>query len=203
MDIERRAFPLEFRAAQDTGNTIIGHAAVFNTITDLGPFKERIAPGAFTETIQNDDIRALFNHDPNIVLGRNKAGTLKLSEDDKGLAVEIDLPDTSYANDLKVSIQRGDINQMSFAFMVLEDSWDLVDGEEVRTLLKVQLFDVSLVTYPAYPQTDASIRSVYENHCKQRGINRDAIKPEQEQQGLNHGQVPIDILRLKLNLISK
>ncbi|HHW13481.1 MAG TPA: hypothetical protein GXX28_00935, partial [Firmicutes bacterium] len=85
--IERRAFPLEVREVAAEKRTIVGHAAVFDTITDLGWFQERVARGAFAESIRVDDVRALFNHDPNIVLGRNKAGTLRLSEDETGLAV--------------------------------------------------------------------------------------------------------------------
>lgn len=197
--IERRAFPLEVREVNNEKKTIVGHAAVFDTITDLGWFKERVSKGAFAESIKQDDIRALFNHDPNIVLGRNKAGTLRLSEDDKGLAVEIDLPDTTAANDLRISMERGDINQMSFGFEVIDASWDTVDGEEVRTLKRVKLWDISPVTFPAYPTTDASVREIW----LQRGENRDAIDPERGRQGPEDRQVPINILRWRLELKAK
>ncbi len=126
---------------------------------------ERIIPGAFNDSIAADDVRALFNHEPNMVLGRNRAGTLRMVEDSHGLSVEIDMPDTSYARDLLVSMRRGDVSQMSFAFTIPKggQSWQKnEDGSNTRTLSKVQLFDVSPVTYPAYPQTDCAVRSLQE-----------------------------------------
>ncbi len=159
--LERRTFAIEVRAAEGKARQVTGHAAVFNITTDIGGwFKERVLPGAFKESIGQDDIRALFNHDPNIVLGRNKAGTLRLSEDEVGLAIEIDLPDTQAARDLAISMERGDVTQMSFGFEVLDASWDTIDGEDVRVLKRVKLWDVSPVTYPAYEDTDASVRSL-------------------------------------------
>lgn len=162
---ERRTVTLdsiEVRAADgDKPPKIMGHAAVFNMPADIGGFREQIAPGAFTEAIGRDDVRALFNHDPNFVLGRNKSGTLRMSEDAKGLAIEIDPPDTQWARDLTVSIQRGDISQMSFGFCAEAQTWEeAADGTITRTLNKVQLFDVSPVTYPAYAQTDVAVRAL-------------------------------------------
>jgi len=163
-NIERRTYAVpEFRVDQgdDMPPKISGHAAVFDQLSeDLGGFRERIAAGAFANTLQNADVRALFNHDPNFVLGRNKAGTLRLKEDITGLAIEIDPPDTQVARDLMISMQRGDISQMSFGFRTKNDKWDKVDGKWVRTLLDVELFDVSPVTYPAYTQTDVAVRSL-------------------------------------------
>lgn len=167
-DLERRILKvdrLEVRAATaDKPPVIAGHAAVFNSPADIaGNFREQIQPGAFRDSIGTDDIRALFNHDPNIVLGRNKARTLRLAEDDQGLAIEIDPPDTQWARDLMVSIARGDISQMSFGFCALEETWDYAeDGSATRTLKKVQLYDVSPVTYPAYDDTDVAVRSFNE-----------------------------------------
>lgn len=163
--LERRSFSVtELRAKAGAGLTIVGHAAVFNELSDdLGGFREKIRSGAFADTILIDDIRSLWNHDPNYPLGRNKAGTLSLREDDKGLAIENQLPDTQFARDLMHSIERGDVNQMSFGFLVPPkgDDWRFEDRGVVRELLKVQLFDVSPVTFPAYPQTDVSARAVY------------------------------------------
>lgn len=160
---EQRRFELtELRAAtEDNVRKIVGHAAVFDIEGDGGWFRERIAPGAFAETIERDDIRALFNHDPNIVLGRNKAGTLRLREDDRGLWIEILPPDTQAARDLMISIERGDVSQQSFGFVTLDDAWerDLDGGKDLRVLKKVRLFDVSPVTFPFYGDTDVALRS--------------------------------------------
>lgn len=143
-----------------------GYAAVFDSWSnDLGGFRERIAPGAFAKTLQEADVRGLLNHDPNYVLGRTKAETLELSEDGKGLRFSVTPPDTQWAKDLLVSIQRGDINQMSFGFRTIKDTWGkgITDenGRAVRerTLLEVALFDVSVVTFPAYPATEAGLRA--------------------------------------------
>lgn len=147
-------------AAADGVRPIAGHAAVFNSDTVIaGLFVERIAPGAFTKAIGRDDVRALFNHDDNFVLGRTTAGTLRLSEDDRGLAYEADPPDTTWARDLVVSIDRGDINQSSFGFLPVRQEWDESGDLPIRTILEVQLFDVSPVTFPAYDDTDVGVRA--------------------------------------------
>ncbi len=164
--LERRiALVGEFRVTAVDGVTKIGgHAAKFDSLSeDLGGFRERIAPGAFANTIKTGDIRALFNHDSNIVLGRNKSGTLRLSEDSAGLAFEVDAPQTQLVRDMVLApIERGDVSQCSFGFVTLNDKWAKMDGEWVRTLLEVDLFDVSPVTYPAYPSTDVAVRSLQE-----------------------------------------
>lgn len=163
---ERRVVPAGelrvIRAAGDGPTKIGGHAAKFDSLSeDLGGFRERIAPGAFAQTIKTGDIRALWNHDSNIVLGRNKAGTLRLSEDSAGLLWEADAPQTQLVRDMVLApIERGDVSQCSFGFVTLNDKWAKMDGEWVRTLLECELFDVSPVTYPAYPSTDVAVRSL-------------------------------------------
>lgn len=163
MKPERRTLQSEFRIEQreDGKKLIRGHAAVFNSETDLGWFRERIAPGAFTESIGKDDVRALFNHDSNHILGRNTAGTLTMREDERGLYVEIAPPDTQVGRDLVTSIERGDISQMSFGFQTIKDSWETEENaaKDLRTLEKVKLWDVSPVTFPAYQETDVAVRS--------------------------------------------
>lgn len=165
-DFERRTFALDgIEVRKADGKPVIrGHAAVFNQLSeDLGGFREQIAPGAFTEAIAGDDVRALWNHNPDIVLGRNLAKTLRLAEDTRGLAIEIDPPDTQWGRDLVVSMERGDITQMSFGFSVRPNgqNWGKDDeGRAIRTLTKVRLYDVSPVTYPAYTQTDVAVRSL-------------------------------------------
>lgn len=168
MQIERRAFALdgvELRAADGGGQILRGHAAVFNLLSDdLGGFREKISPGAFVKAIAEDDVRALFNHDRNFVLGRSKSGTLRMREDGQGLAVEIDLPDNQTIRDLVLGpIKRGDVSQMSFGFRVAPggQAWAKDDeGRAIRTLTSLRLFDVSAVTYPAYPDTDVAVREL-------------------------------------------
>lgn len=157
---------------RDSGNgedfTLTGHAAVFDRWSeDLSvfgeTFRERLAEGAFSEVLKGKpDVRLLFNHD-GMALARTKSGTLELSEDSEGLRVWAQLAPTTYARDLRMAMQRGDIDQMSFAFTVAEDEWreDHDEGIVERTITRIgDLFDVSVVTYPAYPDTDAAIREM-------------------------------------------
>ncbi len=164
-------FSVEQREEGD-GRTIVGHAAVFNQVDGPEWFREQIEPGAFAESIKDDDVRALLNHDPNILLGRNTAGTLRLSEDKVGLRMEIDVPHTTAGSDLIESIQRGDISQASFAFQAVDASWDTVDGEEIRTIKRAKLFDVSPVTYPFYEATDITVRKVAWDRKREETENR-------------------------------
>lgn len=164
--IERRnVTATELRAIEGENGLrhIVGYAAVFNRMSeDLGWFKEKIEPGAFKDSIGSDDVRALWNHDSNFVLGRNKSGTLSLAEDDRGLKIDIIPPDAQWARDLMTSIERGDVDQMSFGFRTISDRWEMIDEVEVRTLVKVKLFDVSAVAFPAYPDTEVGLRSLEE-----------------------------------------
>jgi uncharacterized protein len=148
--------------------TLRGYAAVFDTETDIaGYWREKLARGAFADAISkaSADVHALFNHDANLVLGRMKAGTLRLAEDERGLTVEIDPPDTQDARDLIAKIRRGDIDQMSFAFTMRGGTqiWDDSQTPPLRTIEKVgELFDVSVVTRGAYPTTEIGVRSLEE-----------------------------------------
>jgi len=158
-DMERRSFSVTgFRVETRGGKPVIeGHAAVFGQRAEIAGFTEEVAAGAFRDSIGADDIRALFNHDSNFVLGRNRSGTLELREDGRGLFTRIHPPDAQWARDMLVSIERGDITQMSFGFRTIEDAWSQPNGMPHRTLKRVQLFDVSPVTFPAYPQTDVTV----------------------------------------------
>jgi uncharacterized protein len=140
---------------------ISGYAAVFNSKTSIGDFfEEVVAPGAFARTIsENGDIRALFNHNWDHVLGRTKNGTLKVEEDNRGLKFEVELPNTSLARDLAESLRRGDINQCSFGFFATNDTWDYAVEPAVRTLNEVELYEISVVSIPAYEDTEVSLRS--------------------------------------------
>lgn len=161
--MEHRYFPIEIRAegTADQPSTLNGYAAVFGELSQVlyGMFREKIDRGAFAASL-GGDIRALWNHDTNFPLGRTKAGTLALAEDAHGLRVEINPPDTQAGRDALESIRRGDVDQMSFGFDVLEDTWDQDEsGMIIRTLRKVQLYEVSPVVFPAYPQTSISART--------------------------------------------
>ncbi|HYM24435.1 MAG TPA: HK97 family phage prohead protease, partial [Vicinamibacterales bacterium] len=166
--LERRTFAgtVTLRDA-DKKPQLQGYAAVFNQETVIGSwFREVIAPGAFADAIVNDDVRGLFNHNENKVLGRNKSGTLQLSEDETGLKYVIDPPDTQDGRDVVTLVQRGDIDGSSFAFTVPDDG-DEWNHDEVklgklplRIIKKVSLYDVSPVTYPAYPQTAGLLQTV-------------------------------------------
>ncbi len=154
--MEKRLFKMETRMDEvENGLKVVGHASVYNRLSEnLGGFKEIIAPGAFDDVL-GDDVRALINHDSNLILARTTSGTLELSTDETGLKYEFTIPETSYGKDLAVSMERGDISQSSFAFTVDDDTWETVNGEDVRTITKVKrLYDVSPVTYPAYPDAN-------------------------------------------------
>lgn len=164
MDMEIRAIPAEFRIhqAENEPTKIIGYAARFNELSEeMWGMREKIAPGAFKEAIGKSDVRALWNHDPNYVLGRTKNGTLQIREDEQGLFYEVTPPDAQWARDLVESIKRGDVDQSSFAFTVEAQEWDERSDPITRTIVKVrELFDVSPVTYPAYPTATSGVRSL-------------------------------------------
>ena len=165
MKPERRFFNVELRAEGDESPKIVGYAAKYDApSSDLGGFTEVIRKGAFSRAVKEDDVRALFNHDANFILGRTKSGTLSLADDDTGLRIEVDPPDTQWSRDLMESIKRGDVDQMSFAFAAVKDRWtEETNGDTytvLRELLEVKLYDVSPVTYPAYQDTEVSVRDL-------------------------------------------
>lgn len=143
------------------GDRLSGHAAVFGRLARLPHSYEGVGRSAFQEVIDTDDVRALVNHNPDNLLARVGAGTMKLSTDDSGLYFEIPkLPNTTYANNLRESIERGDLNGMSFGFIPGKVAMSKApDGLQVRTHTGVKrLLDVSPVTYPAYEGTDLVLR---------------------------------------------
>jgi len=163
MAIERRS-AIELRAVGDAKSPrLVGYAAIFNSPSqDLGGFTEIVLPGAFTRTLKTDrDPLALVQHMPQLVLGRRSAGTLKLTEDSKGLAFEIDVPDTTAARDLLVSVERGDVRGASFAFTTPAggDRWEVRGDKVVRELTDVDLHEVTITAAPAYLDTSVARRS--------------------------------------------
>lgn len=171
---------IEVRAANADGSIPFkGHAALFNKRYSVyGMWLEEFAPGAFAKAIQENDVRALINHNPSLVLARSKSGTLRLSEDTRGLLVEADMGPTTYAQDLAVSMGRGDVNQMSHAFRSVVETWDESGKIPVRTITSAMLFDVSVVTYPMNEGTDAALRAVQFDSML-RALALDELEAEQ------------------------
>lgn len=162
-DIEKRGGSLgvEIRAESDK-RTLAGYAVVWNSDTTIGDyFVERVAPGAFTKAIRGD-VLALVNHDSGRVLGRTKSGTLRLSEDDRGLKVEIDVPNTTDGNDLWELVERGDVSGMSFGFRATKQEWDDTGDLPHRTIIEAELFEVTATPIPAYDSTSLGKRSLDE-----------------------------------------
>ncbi|SFL93967.1 HK97 family phage prohead protease [Halanaerobium salsuginis] len=172
MDKEIRVMKTNFEVKNGEENEktkVVGYAALFDDPADenMG-FIEKISPGAFDKALKKSDTRALINHNPEKILGRVKSGTLKLKEDSKGLYYEVDPPETTYAQDLMKSMDRGDIDQSSFGFTVSVEKWDDSGDVPVRTIVEVdELFDVSPVTYPWYENTESGLKNrekVFEEH---------------------------------------
>jgi HK97 family phage prohead protease len=205
MDTERRTHTVEMRVKDASigkkSSTMEGYAANFNSLSqDLGGFREVLMPGCFKNALATSDVRALFNHDPNLILGRNVSGTCRLSEDEKGLRFEVDPPETSYSKDLQISMHRGDINQCSFGFRVADggDSWAKdTDGVWIRSITDVaQLFDVSPVTYPAYISTSCVVRSMLE---KEKNAEAEELRSKAEAEE-NERKLEAETRRLRLEI---
>lgn len=150
---------IELRETDDGKTILSGKALVYNELSeDLWGMREKFAPGAFASSLSGDDtddVRALAHHDRQLVIGRQSAGTLTLDDRSDALYFEIEMPDTTYANDLVESIRRGDITGMSFGFRAIEDVWDRdIDSDTaIRTVTKARLREISPVAWPAYPQS--------------------------------------------------
>lgn len=191
--MERRFFqiPVTVEKRADGSTGITGYAAVFHRDGDDGTefalwddLIEQIAPEAFTRALkESHDVRALFNHDPSHVLGRSKAGTLRLSVDQRGLKYDIDMPDTATGKDVATSIQRGDITGSSFGFIPKAVEWKRDDNRkvDVRIIKDVDLLDVGPVTFPAYESTTTGLRSLdYEFVKRSRDEWRKKLEKDRE-----------------------
>jgi HK97 family phage prohead protease len=161
---EYRYFPGEVRVTSGDTPQIVGEAIVFNSNSEeIMGFTEQIDPHACDSVLAaNPDVRGLFNHDSNLILGRTTSGTMKLTLDTHGLQYSIDPPDTQCARDLMVSLKRGDVTGSSFGFIVARDQWtDNPDGSVTRRILELEeLLDVSPVVFPAYPATSSGTRNL-------------------------------------------
>lgn len=175
MDHELRSFDAEFRVDEDAG-TIEGYGAVYNSWSEpIAGFRERFLPGSFSDSLASKsiDLRSLFNHDPNYVLGRRSAGTLEASEDDKGVYFRATPPDTGWARDLRVSVERRDITQASIQFRVAspkDEEW-IEEGKSLkREVSRAKLYELGPVTFPAYRATKVQARAGADS-----GLDNDAI----------------------------
>ena len=199
--MEKRIFNIEsrFETREDGTESVSGYGAVFNSISEnLGGFYEYIAPTAITqETIDKSDIRALINHDHNLVLARSTSGTLKVEVDEKGMRYSFDIPETSYGKDLSINMKNGNISQSSFAFTVGSDEWSTdEDGNDIRTITNIdRLFDVSPVVYAAYSQAESDLV------VAQRGLAM--YKEKQEIKEEENDLVARSLAKLKIELIKR
>ena len=157
---------LEIRTAASFGSLssgkLRGYAAVFDAPADLGEFIEVVKPGAFTKTLQDADVRALYDHARGDILGRTRSGTLRLQQDSRGLAFELDLPDTTLGRDLAVLVERRDVGGCSFGFRCASggDRWEVRAGKVHRELVDVELHEITLTAWPAYRETEVVKRSL-------------------------------------------
>ncbi len=179
--LEKRVLNVEARV-DDEKRTVYGYAALYeSTTSEMGWYDEEIAAGAF-DGADISDVRALFNHDPNLLLARTKSGTLKLDVDQKGLSYEFDAPNTTAGNDLLEMLRRGDVSQSSFAFTIKKEAWIEEKGMKrpKRRILEIdRLYDVSPVTYPAYLDTTAAKRSFDAYHKEHEADESLQIRKEQ------------------------
>lgn len=194
------------RADTDTPE-ISGYAAVFNQDADIaGLFTESIKPGAFKRSLeQSDDIKALFNHDTAKVLGATKNNSLELSEDSNGLKFRL-APnlETSTGKDVYELVKRGDVDKMSFGFYIVEDRWSTKDGRDHREILEADLFEVSVVTFPAYSGTSAQARSaeeIYNEHKEKQQAEAEAENKRKESERIKK-QVKSDLKKKELDVLA-
>ncbi len=200
--MERRFISTKIESRQDTPETqdeqrVEGYASVFNQSTDIGGFTESIGENAFQD-VMNDDVRMLFNHDPNFPLARsrNGEGTLDMKVDENGVFFSFPVGPQTYAKDLHESIKRGDVDEASFAFTVMEDEWEERDGKPHRHITRLgQLIDLSVCTYGAYQQTEVMVRSLPEIPLQENKNNE--METEQKRDRLKWGQSMLELQKLK------
>ena len=187
---EQRSFcgGLELRAEGDgeSGRTTKGYACLFDNVTSIGGYwQERFAKGAFSKSLGERDVVALHSHDDGRPMGRMSRDTLRVTEDDKGLGFENDLPDTQDGRDLATSIDRGDIEGMSFRFRALKEEGDETQDPPMRTVIEAELFEITYTAFPAYPDTEVGMRSLEHARAERRQHNRSGararIRMKQEQ----------------------
>ena len=206
-DKEIRTFNVENLELRQEGedNVVVGYGSVFNTLSnELGGFREIIAEGAFDGRLE-DDVRFLINHD-GLPLARTTNGTLRLSTDERGLKYEAKVANTSLGRDLVELMRNGTINQSSFAFVVEDDSWEVRDGMNIRTINKVsRLYDVSAVTYPAYEEASVALRSMEEwKKTEDEKVLKENLEKEKEEREKEEMDLTKrSLAELRLSIINK
>ena len=176
---------IELRSEEDK-KILKGYAVKFESLSNPLPrFREKVRRGAFINSIKKNNIRALWNHNPDLVLGSTKNGTLQLEEDDIGLKFELELPDTQAGRDAAVSVSRRDVDGMSFAFQMKKEEWDRTDFKNViRTLIDVDVLEISPTAFAAYPSSRVSTRSVKDDF---EDYSEEARKIEEKNQIIING----------------
>ena len=219
-DIETRYLsgPVELRAG-DKGKKLGGYALKYNRLSqNMGGFVEQVAPGALNKTLADGgDVLCRYQHEDEFLLGRTSSGTLRLMPDDVGLPYEVDLPNTSYANDVAALAERGDVSHSSFSFYTIEDEWGFTEqGFPLRTLLQIQLVDVAPVVQPAYLDTSTGLRHL----AASRNLDFDSVRaaavsgslaalleqrdePQPEPETPSEPHVPVELLRLQGDWLSR
>lgn len=214
-DTEQRTFEieaLELRAGDGQQPLIAGYAVVFDSWSEVmtdgrgRPFIERFAPGAFDRALSaGPDIRALWNHNPDFPLGRVRNNTLRISKDKRGVRFDLTPPDTSWGRDAIESIRRGDVSGVSFAFSTRRDgtadTWDKpgADGVAQRTVLDADLYEVSPVTFPAYPASSVGVRSVSVPDFEDESDSRAAGEIQQQERD----RAVLQLERQRLDLLRR
>jgi HK97 family phage prohead protease len=202
--MERRMTPageVRVESRADGGKTLVGYGAVYHRADVPGSeyrlapdIVERIAPGAFDRALkENQDVRGLYNHDPNMLLGRSAAGTMRLSSDKTGLRYEIDLPDTQVGRDVAASVARGDLTGSSFSFRIngkAGQRFEKANGYDVRHIVDCDLYDCGPVVFPAYSATSTAVRSA--DDCDDAIEARAQWRDEQEAVAVRLRMISLD-----------
>lgn len=166
---------LRFAQTEDESTTTQGYACLFDNVTSIGGYwQERFAKGAWSKSLGERDVVALHSHDDGRPMGRKSRDTLRIEEDDTGLRFENDLPDTQDGRDLATSIDRGDIEGMSFRFRALKEEWDETQDPPMRTVIEAELYEITYTAFPAYPDTEVGMRSLEHARQEKRSHNKSA-----------------------------
>ena len=211
MDREVRVLPIQeirVQKAEDGKRTVGGYVNKFDQLSeDLGDFREKVRKGAFARSLKEQPVLAFWNHNSDIVLGNTENKTLRAFEDDIGLGFELDLPDTTAGIDAGKLIERGDVSGVSFGFRTLKEEWDETDkNNPIRTLVDVQLYEISPTAIPAYPQSVVSARSILDEHRKKEDekiLENERVETEQREQAAQSQERAAKLRRTRIQLMKE